>query len=135
MVMGFSVVSLALQLADQVIKPHDFWQAVSEAPDDINSIFRDLNILSTILTDIAFREQRYGPSESSTIAPMERCAHGVKNLQKIADEFETCFRSDRKTVRKWTSVKVALKQEKPRLFRESLEETKSTLMLALQSCQ
>lgn len=53
-VIGIAVISLAFQLSDQVIKLHDFWQSVTNAPEDINAILEDLKLLSTILTEIAF---------------------------------------------------------------------------------
>ncbi|KAF1992430.1 hypothetical protein K402DRAFT_399545 [Aulographum hederae CBS 113979] len=109
---GIAVVSIALQLADGFLKLHSFWSSVNDAPQEARTILDDLFSLHRILEQIA--------SNSSAIA----------DATILMTEFEKGFRNGGKVKRKWTACKMVSKKEKLVAFRNSLEEAKSSLILA-----
>ena len=125
------VASLALQLAGSVKKLHDFWDSVKEAPEDVRSITSDLQLLSSVLSDIASEAQHVTPDHTLE-AVMERCVMKVKTLNTILNELEPGFASSRTLKRKWTALKNVLKSEKVKKFQTSLQDLKTTLILVLQ---
>lgn len=64
---------------------------------------------------------------------LESCAGQVIALVSLVDDFEPGFASMSRRVRKWSAFKATLQSGKIKKFRVSLEETKTTLILARQS--
>ncbi|KAF7505888.1 hypothetical protein GJ744_012423 [Endocarpon pusillum] len=124
---GFAVVEIALQLANGFVKLHDFWTTIQEAPEEIADMVSELKCLSDLLSEIA--TQQY--NGRGILSAMERCARKVKVLHEIVQEFEPNFTSNLGRVRFWNKLKAARKKQKLREFRDSLQETKTTLILAL----
>ena len=58
---GLAVVSVAVQLAESFKKLSDFWKSIKEAPDDIREISVELEVLSSVLIQIAFDTQHVEP--------------------------------------------------------------------------
>lgn len=129
---GMAVVSLALQLGGSIKQIYDFWDSVTDAPDDIRAITTDLSLLASVLTEIASEEQHSGPDHTLKKV-LETCCDRVNKLTRITSDMEPGFASRSLRVRKWTAFKAALKGEKIRKFQTILEGLKSTLMLAHQS--
>lgn len=125
------VASLALQLADSVKKLHDFWDSVKKAPEDVRSITSDLQLLSSVLSNIASEAQHVTPDHTLE-AVMERCVMKVKTLNTILNELEPGFTSSRTFKRKCTALRSVLKSEKVKKFQASLQDLKTTLILVLQ---
>ncbi|ERF74981.1 hypothetical protein EPUS_08522 [Endocarpon pusillum Z07020] len=124
---GFAAVEIALQLANGFAKLHDFWVTIQEAPEDIADMVSELRCLSDLLSEIA--TQQY--TGRGILSAMERCGRKVKILHGIVQEFEPNFTSHLRRVRFWNKLKAARKKQKLKEFRESLLETKTTLILAL----
>lgn len=123
------IVSLAIQLTDSVAKLSDFLASIQEAPDSIKVILRDLDLLSTILSDIQLHENKYAPNASvkNVLASLEL---KVATFMALIKRYEPDLKSSSRRIRKWTSVKAAFKDKKFKGFQESLNETKITLILA-----
>jgi len=130
-----AVISLSLQLLSGIVQLYDFWETVSDAPEDIRFILKDLDVLSSTLSVVALRGQQCSPINSTTVRALESCGDKVRRLRGIAEEFEIGFRSSSKLARKWSALKAAHKKEKLRDFQISLQETKSTLLIELMSSQ
>ena len=58
---GIAVVSVAMQLAEGLKKTCDFWKSIKEAPETIRAISEDLELLSSVLTQIAHEAQHIQP--------------------------------------------------------------------------
>jgi hypothetical protein len=125
------VVSLAIQLAENLKMLYDFWRSIKEAPESIRALANDLSLLSSVLVEIAAHGQQYGQSETTTNI-LESCTNQVKAMVAILDKLEKGWASSDPCVRKWSAVKAAFKEEKLAKFRILLEQTKSTLILARQ---
>ncbi|ERF75789.1 hypothetical protein EPUS_01619 [Endocarpon pusillum Z07020] len=124
---GLAVVSLGLQLAGGLIKLYDFWGTVRDAPQEVGEILLDLKLLSRILDELIKRKD---PSPHIKDA-LDCCNDKVAALHSIVREFEPNFSSSKPHIRLWTKFKAAHKRQKLKRFRDSLQETKATLLLAL----
>lgn len=129
---GMAVVSLALQLVGSIKQLHDFWDSVKEAPDDVHTITVDLSLLSSVLAEMAFEEQHFGPDQTLTTA-LGLCCDKVNKLIHITSDMEPGFASKSLRIRKWTALKAVLKGESIQKFQKVLESFKATLMLAQQN--
>lgn len=129
---GMAVVSLAFQLGESIKQLHDFWDSIKEAPDDIHAIQEDLEILSSVLAEMADEVQHSGPDQTLTRA-LKICCDKVNKLTRITNEMEPGFASRSLRIRKWTAFKAVLKSEKIYRFQKALEGLKSTLILAQQT--
>ncbi|KAL9064334.1 MAG: hypothetical protein Q9161_008934 [Pseudevernia consocians] len=131
------VVSLTLQVCEELKKIQDFWQSVKEAPDDIAHIIAEINLLTTWLTIIANNYQRHGfkhesPGEITATDTLKLClarvhdmSDGVKDLERglLRGSFP----------RRWASVKFVFRKDRLEKLTEQIERMK-TLLIILQTC-
>lgn len=125
---AITVASIAFQLSESIKKLFEFWMSIKNAPDDIHAITTDLQILSSVLDKIAFEAQRL-PPDTLMIAALNSCSGKIQKLSNIVDDLESGFRSTSSSVRKWSALKAVFKSDRIKKFQDSLERTKSTLML------
>ena len=129
---AFAVVSLALQLADNVKKLYDFWNSVKEAPRDIQATTSDLKILQSILSSIAHDAQHTEPDEILANA-LQSCNTEVATLFGVLDVIQPGFASIRPHIRKWTAIKAVLRGTKLKKFQDIVERLKTSLLLLQQT--
>lgn len=122
------VVSLAVQLAQGISHLRSFFESVSNAPKDIVSVINDLALLARVLEQIQ-------TDEDASIAVLETCMEKVVHLHKLIDELEPGFRSSKSYIKKYTAYKWARMDSTLGKLRETLEGTKSTLIVALLMAQ
>ncbi len=67
---GIAVVTVAVQLGENVEKLCDFWSSIKEAPEEIQAISLDLELLSSVLTQIAYEAQHVEP-DATLVATLE----------------------------------------------------------------
>jgi hypothetical protein len=151
---GFAVVSLAVQLAESIKSLYDFWEQIQGAPGDIRALCNDLKVLLAVINDIRQNEEILGTHETTATA-LEGCKnvflrfsfednwksadadyllgqHKINALFDVVNGAVPGFSSPSKVARKWTALKTALRNDKIQKFKSSLEEAKSTLLLASQ---
>lgn len=131
---AMAVISLAFQLAKTTKQLCDFWSSIKDAPEDIHTINADLELLTSVLAEIAFEAQRTTP-DTTLASVLQSCTGKLKALTALTNSLEPGFSSSRSRIRKWTAFKLVLKGEKLTKFREVLESLKSTLVLAQQNRQ
>ena len=131
---SIAVVMLAVHLADSVQKLCSFWSSIRDAPEDIKPISLDLDLLSYVLTEIAFEAQHFGP-DAISVAALEACSVRVRSFTTILEQIEPDFASASRRIRKWTAFKAVLKRGQIANFQEALDRLKATLLLAQQSLQ
>ncbi|KAF2500369.1 hypothetical protein BU16DRAFT_556839 [Lophium mytilinum] len=102
---AFAVVSLSIQLVDNINTLCEFWEKVRGAPKYIKELVQELRLLRSVSTQV-----------DSLMAIMAKVQGGLSSGSRI--------------VRTWNSFKVSLKGRQIMQFRLSLSETKSTLILA-----
>jgi hypothetical protein len=139
-----AVVSLALQLAGGLIKLYDFWGTVQDAPHEVSEMLMDLKLLSRILNELVNRKDP-SPHVKDALEhcdtkveartpfsnPLQENSNTFQVLLSIVREFEPDFTKHSSRVRMWKAFKAARKKQKLKRFRDSLQETKTTLLLAL----
>lgn len=123
---GMAVVSLTFQVVESISKLLDFFESMESAPEVIKQIMEDLQQLSSILGGIKVDEKRYQDVLSTGM-------HKLNKLNNIIEELEPGFRSTSKKCRQWTAFRTVRKGSILKRFRETLGETKTTLILALQA--
>lgn len=128
---GIAVVSLAIQLAESVKKLCDFWTSIKEAPEDIQAISTDLDLLSGVLTRIAYETQHVEP-DATLVATLNGCWAKVRKLTVLLNGIEPGFASRSLRVRKWTALRAVLKHGQLMKFQAALESLKGTLLLVQQ---
>ena len=128
---GIAVLTIAVQLAENVKKLHVFWTSIKEAPEDIQAISTDLELLSNVLARIAHETQHVAP-DAILAATLNGCWVKVRTLSALLNEIEPGFASKRSSVRKWTAFKAVLKQGQVMKFQVALERLKCTMLLVQQ---
>ncbi len=126
---SFAVASIAIQLAENIKKLHSFWDLVQDAPQEVKSIVQDLRLLERILDKIRNHELAYGPDPELS-ETLNSCASKVNDLLVIVDQFQLGLSSTSRRNRKWSALRVGFRFDTINRFRKSLEEVKSTLILA-----
>ncbi len=69
-----AVASLALQLFESVKHLCEFWQSISDAPESVRDIAKELYVLSTILASIANSTVPERQNENTKLV-LETCMH------------------------------------------------------------
>ena len=123
---GIAVVSLTFQIGESISKLSDFFESIKTAPAVVATIVKDLSQLASILDII-----KVDGSISNDV--LATCMDKVKDLNAFTDELEPGFRSASRKTRRWTAFTAARKSSVISKFRVTLEETKTTLILALQA--
>lgn len=123
-----TVTSIAVQLSESIKKLLEFWISIKNAPEDIHAITTDLQILSSVLSRIAFEAQRVRP-DPSMLAALNSCSSKIERLKYIVEDLESGFKSANSSIRRWSALKTVFKNERLKIFQDSLERTKSTLVL------
>ena len=132
-----TVVSLAIQICDELKKLHDFWQSVEEAPDDIANISTELKLFMTWLTVIANNYQRQGfdhrsPNEVAATDTLKLCLAVVHDLEAGVSDLESGIAKGSLS-RQWASVKSVFRRDKREKAMAQVERMKS-LLIIVQTC-
>ena len=131
---GIAVVSIAIQLAESIKRLSDFVGSIQEAPKDIESILFELQMLSGTLDDIRLHSSVYN-ANSNTEFVLEKLERKITAFLNLANQYKPGLDSKSRRTRKWNALKIAFKSDKFKKIRESLNETKITLILARQNSQ
>jgi hypothetical protein len=75
---GIAVGSSAIQVAENIKRLFEFWQSITEAPASIGAMTGDLSLFSSVLTEIAARDQQHGQNET-TRRILKSCTSQVCN--------------------------------------------------------
>ncbi|MCJ1404906.1 hypothetical protein MMC11_008132 [Xylographa trunciseda] len=121
--------SIAIQLGQSFVTLYQFWESIKETPVDVSTVVQDLKLLAAILHQIELNEQKYGQDPEVTDV-LKSCIAKVDTLRNLVEELEPGFASKHRLQRKWNALKAVLKNDKVEKFRKSLEETKTTMLLA-----
>jgi hypothetical protein len=126
----FDVVSLALQLVDNVQRLVEFWDSVKEAPAEVAEIRSQLRVLSALLRSIEIDVQHASSDDGDSLGHecLIVCKGSVAKLEKLSKEWEHEL-SRNGIRRKWTCVRKALRERELASYWSELERTKSTLIM------
>jgi hypothetical protein len=125
-----AVVSLAIQLADNVQRLIDFWDSIKEAPTEVAEIRSQLRILGTLLRGIELDIRYYPSDDEGTLGHdcLLVCKGSIAKLEKLSKEWDQEL--SRNGIRwKWSCLKKALRENELARYWVELERAKSTLIM------
>lgn len=123
----FAVVSVAVQLAETIHKLVDFWKAVEDAPDNIASIFRELGLLSKILTQSHESAQLHSSSDILDEA-LKDCCSKILKLHSKVENTRRNLNSSKLRKRKWAAWKIVLQKSEIDSLQKSISEARANIM-------
>ena len=134
---------MAFQLTEACIKLYTFWETVEDAPREIIAIKEDLRFLISVFQ----RVESHGNSLGGCLAEgVQHCRAKIavsvpisarklpliiQDLTLIVERFDGGLSSLSRRQRVRTAFKAALHSKHIQRFRDSLNDTKSTLTLAM----
>ncbi|KAF2228497.1 hypothetical protein EV356DRAFT_74408 [Viridothelium virens] len=111
---------------------HAFYSSIKDAPLVVTTILADLDLLITIIQDSAYNDAAIATCDTHTCDKARYvCSIKVRKLQMIVQELERGFATGGKRQKIWAACRTSRKKPKLDEFRSSLEDTKTTLLLAL----
>ncbi|KAJ4989675.1 hypothetical protein SVAN01_04892 [Stagonosporopsis vannaccii] len=125
---GLAVISVAFQLTEACIKLYTFWEAIEDAPQEIAAIKEDLCYLISVFKRV---ESHDNPLGSCLAEGVQHCRAKIADLTLIVEKFDRGFHSLSRRKRVRAAFKAAIHGKHVQRFRDSLNDTKSTLTLAM----
>ena len=131
------VVSITLQVCEELKKIQDFWQSVKEAPDDIAHIIAEINLFTNWLTIISNNYQRHGfkhgsPDEIAATDTLKLCLATVHDMSDEIKDLERGL-SRGSFPRRWASVKFVFRKDRLENLTKQIERMKM-LLIIVQTC-
>lgn len=135
---GITIGALAAQITSSTIKLKSYWSQVQNAPEEMQDLIEDVELLSHILAEIE-DDQRRNPisnlilDTTSTSRCLSYCKEGADQLIVLIDELNRDLdASTGKLRKKWASAKVVFQKEKIERYRARLERAVRRLSLSHQ---
>jgi hypothetical protein len=129
---GIGVASLAIQIGDSVMKLKDFWNAVKEAPEEVNYLIEEIETLSLVLSEIGANGDNDDTAQigsASSKKCLDLCRRGAEVLSTVVKEAEQEIAKKKRI----GSVKMALKKGLVDSLRDRLKTVQFMLMLSNQT--
>ncbi len=123
-------VELAATLVVRAKELYDFWASVEDAPEDFQSIARDVHLIKDILEEITEHDETM-----IVRGALEECYRRVGMLQSVVANLAPGFAASKRRTRKWAAIKTVFRKDQIQKIQDSLSATKSSLSLALQTSQ
>ncbi|KAF7947472.1 hypothetical protein EAE96_008559 [Botrytis aclada] len=123
----FAVVSVAVQLAETIHKLVDFWKAVEDAPDNVASIFRELELLSKILTQSHEVAQLHSFSDILDEA-LKDCCSKILKLHSKVEVTRLKLNSSKLRKRKWAAWKIVFQKSEIDSLQKSISEARTNII-------
>lgn len=125
-----TVGSIAVQLILSINKFYDFVKSVEDAPQEFRTIAKELKLLALTLESLRHGGTR--ENDLSTKAALDICKEKIERLLLIVQRYEPGFATRNKQKRRWNALKATFKTNEIHKIQKSIEEAKTTLLLALQ---
>ena len=125
-----AVVSLALQLADNVQRLIDFWDSVKDAPTEVTEIRSQLRVLGALLSSIE-SEASHSPNDDGSSLGNDCllvCKESIAKLEKLSKGWNQELNRNG-TRRKWVCLRKSLREKELARYWSELERAKSTLIM------
>ena len=126
---AIAVVSITTNILAGIAKLYTLYQSIKDAPQDISSLLQDLQQLCAAIHCI--EEQQQGVLDNMIKTVLMTCTEKVVSLHGIVENLSSKLQSTKVKKRIWNSYKALQKKDRITALRQSLEETKSTLILVL----
>jgi hypothetical protein len=125
-----AVISLALQLADNVQRLIDFWDSVKDAPTEVTEIRSQLRILGALLSSMESEASHSSNDGGSSLGNdcLLVCKESIAKLEKMSKEWNRELNHNG-IRRKWVCLRKALREKELARYWSELERAKSTLIM------
>ena len=135
---GISIVSFAIQIASSVQQILDFWASMKGAPQNVQNLLEELDLLAEILSMVngnigIIDNDETSPRHIATLKAARYCQSAAKCIDAVVKDLSDGFAMPRGR-RHWTAVKAVLKDKKMSECFRRLERAKTMLSLAQQCC-
>jgi len=132
---GISIASLAIQIGDSIIKLKDFCSLVKDAPEEIEYLIEELEVLGLVISDIeasitSNQDESTLALDATTVSRcLGLCKRGADALEKAVQELGAELEKGRKR----GSFKTALRKGTTDRLREKLRNAQSLMVLSQQT--
>jgi hypothetical protein len=128
----FAVVSLALQLADNVQRLADFWDSIKDGPAEVSEIRSHLGILGSLLRTIEL-DAGHSPNPNGDENGLGHdclviCKGSIAKLEKLSNGWDQEL-SRSGIRRKFSCLRKAVREKELARYWRELERAKSTLIM------
>lgn len=126
------LVSLGIQIAQNLKEALDFLDRIKEAPNEVNLLRQELEVLDHVIKDINRHlgdVSSYMTLDICAIEPsLQLCEKCIREFKALAEKLHADLLRNRRIAK----IKVALKKDDLDTFRSRLRDAKGTLALAIQ---
>jgi hypothetical protein len=135
---AITIGALAANVAMSVAKLKSYWDLLEDAPEDIQRLIEEIEILSLILDDIK-DDQEQNPISSllldgtSLSRSLQHCKMAADRLRLLTDDMGSSIDMSHHLRKRWAYAKVLLKKDKIKKFKVELEGAIRLLSLSHQS--
>lgn len=135
---GIAIGTLAAQITSSIVKLKSYWDEVQDAPQDIQDLLEEVDIMRYLLNVIADSQQQNPASSlildsTSMSSCLLLCKKEVDQLQDLTDNLGIHLNAKSTFKRKWASTKVVMKKEKVERYKMKLERAIRLLSLSQQT--
>jgi hypothetical protein len=126
---GLGVASLGIQIGQSILKLKEFVEKVKEAPETIQYLIAELEILNSILRELKKSDEEakeLGVDSLALRQCQDLCCRGSSELKDVLEEVQRKIGS-RPTI---GSLKAVLKMSSVEKLRDRVREARSLLMFA-----
>ncbi|KAI9835263.1 MAG: hypothetical protein M1819_002407 [Sarea resinae] len=126
------VVSLAVQVCNDINQVHNFWLSVKDAPADVQQILDELDLFMQWISIIAEEYRRSpvsGPTEKAAMDTLMLCWKAAGEMNAMVKDLESGLAKSGKA-RHWNAMKAVLRKEKIEKTQWQIERMKSVLNTA-----
>lgn len=134
-----SIATLTVQLGDALRTAAEFWEAVQDAPSDIQRLSKELRLIANVFHALRL-EYEAGvipiSLEKMIKEALELAKEDVDELSGFVSELERQFNLANGSLKKhWRKVQIVFKESKIKKSKDNLERIKSTMILIQASRQ
>ena len=121
-----SVVSLVIQLVENIQQLHDFWHSFKHALAEAHKIVDDLDSFCDVVNS-GFRS--LAGTNPVLLKIFQCCDNRIGDLREVVEKQESGFASKRHVIRQWSSFKAVSKKKEIDSFQSVIRGTKLDLLL------
>lgn len=133
---GITVGALVAQVTSSVVKLKSYWDQVQDAPQEVQDLLEEVEILRHLLVAIEDNQRRNVALMSDPIHMvmcLRRCKEEVVRLEDLTESLNNHLDAKCKMKRKWASTKVVMKKEMLEKYRMRLGRAVSLLSVSQQA--
>lgn len=133
---AITIGGMTRRLATSVLALKRLWDEVRDAPETINVLIKQLELVNPILSYIEMdflRLDSTALNERALKLSMDYCHQAVRDLDRLVDDMHCQLTSTRKFKRKFAKLRVPLRKESIRNYQERLQHALQMLSLSQQN--